>query len=379
MTFLSHTGAPSGAELAFTRLACALAQQGYRTAAVLTAPGPLTDLLQEGGVEVTVSPVCFDSRSVTRDGSVMPIVRGAFAMLAAGWTVGGVLRETKSSVVIAESTKALLMGTIASRRARIPLVWQVHDRISREYFGWLAPLIRFLGLVVAHAFIANSQGTRRTLWTLWKPVTVAYPGVDLTTVPDPKPQRPADLVRIAMVGRLTEWKGQDLVLEALAQTRTAAEVTFIGGSHFGEEQYGARLRALTEELGLSNRVTFVGHQPRPLTAMADADIVIQYTRLTEPFGQVVVEAMAVGCAVIATDLGGPTEIVTNGVDGVLVAPNRPGELARAIDDLVADHELRLAIAARAMDRAKAFSLAASAESALAVLRSATPEIRSMVP
>ncbi|EFV14041.1 glycosyltransferase family 4 protein [Segniliparus rugosus] len=372
VVFLSHTAAVSGAELAFVRLATALGRLGHPAAAVLTESGPLDGALASAGIPTTLVATSFASREVTIGGSFARLIRGGFQMLAAGWAAGAAIREAHGSVVVAESTKALLMGAVASRRARVPLVWHVHDRITREYFGRLAPIIRLIGFFAAAGFVANSKSTLATLWTGRRPAVVSYPGVDLGQVPERGPQRPAAEAALVMVGRLAEWKGQDLVLRALARTAAPVPLVFVGGTHFGEEDYARALRDLVDELGLTDRVAFVGHTDDPLRQAAQADVAIHYSRLTEPFGQVVVEAMAAGCATIAAAEGGPAEIVTDGVDGVLVPPRDPEALAEAIDRLVADSSLRTALAAAGAARARDFSLDVVAVAAAELLRQVAP-------
>ncbi|MGL6234717.1 MAG: glycosyltransferase [Segniliparus sp.] len=374
VVFLSHTGAMSGAELAFVRLAAALGRLGLATSAVLTEAGPLSGALADAGVPTRVLATAFASRDVTIGGSFARLVRGGFHMLASGWTVGAAILGANGAVVVAESTKALLIGVVASRRARVPLVWHVHDRITREYFGWLAPVVRLIGFLAADGFVANSKGTLATLWTGRRPAVVSYPGVDLCGIPEPRAQRPAAEARLVMVGRLTKWKGQDLVLRALAQTTTQAPLAFVGGSHFGEDDYARSLRDLAALLQLADRVVFVGHTDDPLGEVARADVAIHYSRLAEPFGQVVVEAMAAGRAVIAAGAGGPEEIITDGVDGVLVPPRDPRALAEAIDRLVADAGLRASLAGSGAARARDFSLETVAGSAAGLLRQVAPRI-----
>ncbi|WP_019202818.1 glycosyltransferase [Tsukamurella sp. 1534] len=363
--FLGHTAAPSGAELAFARLAGELRRRGRTTSAVLLEPGPLVDVLQAQDVPVTVLPSV--ARRVGRGSGPLALVRGAVGMIRDGLRVAAVLRAHDAGVVVAQSTKTLLIGAVAARRAGVPLVWQVHDRISGEYFGPLRFPLRLLGRLAADGFLANSRGTLGTLRTRGTPAAVCPPGVDLAAVPPAAPQRPPAEARIAMVGRLTEWKGQDLVLEALAAMRTTPTVRFVGGVFFGEEQFAARVRTQAAYLGVVDRVTFTGHVEDPAAEIADADIVVHYSRLTEPFGQVVAEAMAAGRAVVAAKAGGPAEMIVDGHDGVLVRPGRPAELAAALDALIADPVRRARLGAAARERARDLDLRTSALIADALL------------
>ncbi|WP_433666238.1 glycosyltransferase family 4 protein [Nocardia sp. CA-136227] len=379
--FLAHTAAPSGAELATLRLVSAM--PAGRTAVVYTEDGPMLRLMAERGIETRVVRNGFDSRAMTIDkAGVRSLLVGATGLLRLGWTLGGTVRELEATVLVAGSTKAMLMGAVAARRAGVPLVWHVHDRVSRDYFGRvLALIIRVLGWVVAHGVIANSRGTLASLYTWRRRAVVAYPGVEFPAGDEsgesaadsgilgdarPQGQRPATETVIAVVGRLAPWKGQDLFLRALADATTLPrEVFLVGGTFFDEQSYRAELEVHATALGLP--VTFTGHVDDPESYLRHADILVHCSVLPEPFGQVVVEGMRAGCAVIATRPGGPEEIVDPGVNGLLVTAGNRGELTRALDRLIADRELRTKLADAARLRARDFDVAASGRTVTAFL------------
>ncbi|MGQ4617270.1 glycosyltransferase [Nocardia sp. R7R-8] len=371
--FLTHTAAPSGAELATLRLLTALRAGGaVRASALLTEDGPLVELLRARGVPVTVQRNDFDSRSLTIAGSgPLRLVTGAWELVRLGRAVGDTLRGANADVVVAQSTKALLMGAVAARRAGIPLVWQVHDRVCADYFGaLLAFALRILGHWAARGIVANSRATLSTLSIRRRPAVVAYPGIEDAPPVDRAPQRPAEAVRIVMVGRLTPWKGQDVLLRALAlAAHRPAAVTIVGGTFFDEEQYRADLEHLAA--GLPVPVEFTGHVGDPAQHLANADIAVHCSVTAEPFGQVVVEAMRAGCAVIAAAAGGPVEIVRPEVNGLLVPPGDPVALAAALDRLVTDPALRTRLAKAAVERSHDFGIAATAATVTGLLETVT--------
>ncbi|PXW35278.1 UNVERIFIED_CONTAM: glycosyltransferase involved in cell wall biosynthesis [Williamsia faeni] len=367
ITFLSHTAAASGAELATVRLATALRSMGVTSTVLFTQDGPMVAELSRRGVPVRVVSGQFDSTKVTIGGARIAILSGAWQMVRLGWDIGEVIRTSGSTVVVAESTKALLMGAVAARRARVPVIWHVHDRVSSEFFGTaMASILRFLGWSVSSGYIANSNSTLQSLMTYRKRSVVAYPGVEAVDVAV-HVQRPPDQVRIVMVGRLERWKGQDLLLRALARSAFKPQATFVGGAHFGED-FGGELAELVTELGLTDSVTFTGHVSDPSTYLADADIAVHCSRTTEPFGQVIVEAMAAGCAVIAANAGGPLEIVTDAVDGLLVDPTDIEALTQALDNLIGDPVLRWELAERARSTVARFTVEETAATVDGFLR-----------
>ncbi|MFI6308580.1 glycosyltransferase family 4 protein [Nocardia fusca] len=371
--FLSHTAAPSGAELATLRLLTALRAGGTVDASMLlTAPGPLVDRFRAHRIPVTVCGNAFDSSSLTVDGSgPLRLLTGAAGLVRLGARLGAIVRAEGADVVVAQSTKALLMGAVAARRAGVPLVWQVHDRISGEYFGRvLAFALRVLGRTVARGVVANSRSTLRTLYTRGRVAVIAHPGVEPRTAPHRAAQRDPDAVRIAMVGRLTPWKGQEVLLRALPLLRhRPAAVQLVGGTFFGEQDYRAQLEQTAAALGLP--VEFTGHVDDPGPYFARADIAVHCSVLAEPFGQVVVEAMAAGCAVVAADAGGPAEILRSEVDGLLTPPGDPAALAAALDRLIDDPALRTRLGAAARERSADFGIAATARAVTGLLEQVT--------
>jgi glycosyltransferase involved in cell wall biosynthesis len=371
--FLLHTAAPSGAELATERLVAALYRAGVPVAVVLTEDGPLVERVRARGVAATVVTGRFDSRAMTIEGAgVRRLLTGALGLVRLGWAVGAHARRTGARVVVAQSTKALLMGAVAARRAGVPLVWQVHDRISAEYFGpVLATVVRLLGWALADACVANSRSTLSTLLTPGRRAVVAHPGVEPGTPAPDRAPRPAAEAVVAVVGRLTRWKGQDVFLRAVAATAVRpARVLLVGGTHFDEQPYADELRRLADGLGLP--VTFTGHVDDPGPHLRDADVLVHCSVLAEPFGQVVVEGMAAGCAVVASRPGGPAEIVRDGVDGLLVDGGDRAQLTAALDRLLGDPALRGRLGAAGRARAAAFDVDGSARVVAALLDEVAP-------
>ncbi|MEJ8278252.1 glycosyltransferase family 4 protein [Pseudonocardia spirodelae] len=354
--FVTHTAAPSGAELATLRLMRALPGAGVEPVAVYAAAGPLVATTRASGIatDVLAEELGRDVRIGSRD--PLRFARGLAALARLGRDLGDVAVRRRADVVVATTTKALLMGAVAARRARLPLVWQAHDRATAEFFGpVVAPAVRAVGRVVPDAYIANSRSTLETLRTGNRPVLVAHPGVEPGPAPRRDPQRAAADAVVVLVGRLTPWKGQDVLLRALAAAaHRPRRILLVGGTFFGEEGYRAGLERLAAELGLPVELT--GHVDDPGELMRGADVLVHCSTTAEPFGQVVVEGMQAGCAVVASRPGGPSEIVTDGVDGLLVDGGDVAALTAALDRLLADPAERERLAAAGQRTAGRFGV-----------------------
>ena len=144
---------------------------------------------------------------------------------------------------------------------------------------------------------------------------------------------------VGMVGRLAPWKGQHVFLEAFARAfgEGDARAIVVGSAMFGsaETRYAAALHELATSLGIADRVEFRGFRDDVWAELADMDMLVHASITPEPFGQVIVEAMHAGLPVIAASGGGPSEIVTDGVDGLLYPPGDVDGLCAALTRLAA--------------------------------------------
>jgi glycosyltransferase involved in cell wall biosynthesis len=170
---------------------------------------------------------------------------------------------------------------------------------------------------------------------------------------------PDDAVLAVMVGNIREWKGQHVVLAAIEQLAAAAQqtlhVAFVGSTTAGDESYLASLRATVERLGLARQIRFLGGRTDVPDLLNAADIALHASVRPEPFGLVVVEAMALGKAVIAANRGGPAEVL-DAEAGVTFDPQLPAQLAASLAGLIEDPARRARLGAGALLRAEQFTV-----------------------
>jgi D-inositol-3-phosphate glycosyltransferase len=188
-------------------------------------------------------------------------------------------------------------------------------------------------------------------------ISVIPCGVDLDMFSPEGPLAPRSAKhRIISVGKLMPDKGFDTLVRAMPMI-PQAELVLIGGpgpSELATNPEACRLRDLAKELGITRRVHLYGSVAREdmPTLLRSADVVACTPR-NEPFGIVPLEAMACGVPVVASAVGGMLDTVVHDVTGRLVHPNKPGELARAINPLLRDSFLRQSLGAAGRDRARA--------------------------
>jgi glycosyltransferase involved in cell wall biosynthesis len=236
-------------------------------------------------------------------------------------------------------------------------------------------MVRSAARVVPTAIIANSAATAATLPQGRVPIEVVHPAVPV--LPAAPPRTGGQPYQVGVVGRLCRWKGQHVFLEAFAKAFAGsdARARLIGAPLFGEEDYEAELRDQIERLGLSDRVELRGHRDDIAAELAELDAVVHCSTVPEPFGQVVVEAMSVGRPVIAAAAGGPLEVVTDGVTGLLTPPGDAGALAGALVRLAEDPSLGERLVDAARQTPPRFAPEAAAAATMRVYREVTGRAR----
>ena len=159
------------------------------------------------------------------------------------------------------------------------------------------------------------------------------------------------------VANLRSEKGYDVLLECAALVvERRVPITFAAA---GDGALAQQLADAHRQLGLGARFCFLGHREDALTLMAAADIVILPSH-QEGLPVVLMEATSVGAAIVATSVGGVPQVITDGVNGLVVPPGRPEALADALERLVSEPELRAALGQQAAQDSERFDVARAA-------------------
>ena len=243
---------------------------------------------------------------------------------------------------------------LASRLLRAPLV------VIQRGAPWQSPMVRYLARRVAMA-AGNSATTRNELAALDIPadrLTIIFPPLDIRRFNpgvDSSAKRsefgvPDDVPCFGIFGNLDAWKGHAIFLRAVREVidNVPNAMAFVVGAPLkGREGMLAELSSLCEQLRISNSVVFTGFRRDTPQMMAMMDVVVHASTTPEPFGRVIIEAMAVGRPVIATRPGGPAEIIEDGETGFLVEPGDPGAIADRVLELFSDRDRAAAVGRRA--------------------------------
>ena len=357
--FVDQTGQLGGAELCLFDLVTGRASDRDRV--VLLAGGPFEQKLRGAGVVVDVVSIAQSVTEVRKASGLGRFVRSAGGV----WRTAGELtrRARGHQVLYANTAKALVIGTLAARRAGIPVVYHLHDILSADHFSSVNRRLLVALSNAAAAVIVNSRATGRALAESGgrtDHVTVVYNGIDpapLRSAAADQPAHraavlrslriPADAAVLGLFGRLSTWKGQMLAVEAV-QRLPGAHLLLVGDALFGEDEYVRRLDDQINRLGLGDRVHRMGFRDDVPVIMQACDVVLHCSTSPEPFGRVIAEAMIAGRPVVAAAEGGAGEIVTDGQTGMSFAGGDAEGLLAAVRATLHDPS----VAAQRTERAR---------------------------
>jgi len=258
------------------------------------------------------------------------------------------LQREHIDLIHTNTVRAHLIGTLAALGTSIPVVWHLHDDTFPR--ALLKRLInRPRRLIAISRYVAEFYDVTQD-----PRCTVIYNGVEISQTTERNAafrQRwniPETGPLIVNIGRLARWKGQDVFIQAAAQlTQHYPDACFaiVGGydpdDHgtselSGGPAYFSELQALCAALHLTDRLIFTSHVGDMAAVYASADVVVHTSKRPEPFGRVLIEAMAASLPVVATNTGGPAEIVVDGETGLLVPAADSAALAQALALLTDD-------------------------------------------
>lgn len=266
-----------------------------------------------------------------------------------------ILREIQPDLIHTNGFKMHIVGSWA-RPEGVPVVWHIHDyvsvrpvmsRLMRLHWGRNAAVVTNSRSVAED--VAKVCGDADNVHPVYNavdldqfsPVGPVADLDDLAGFDEPEP----GTVRIGLVATLGRWKGHATFLKALAmldpEVRYRAYI--VGGALYqtGGSQYSLNdLRDIAVRHGIAGRLGFTGFVESPAEAMRGLDIVVHASTEPEPFGLVIAEAMACGRALVASQAGGSAELFQSGVDALAYAPGDANALARCLERVATDPDLR---------------------------------------
>jgi glycosyltransferase involved in cell wall biosynthesis len=335
-----------GVERGTVEITAAIAQAGGR-ALVASAGGRMAGLVERAGGRNFLLPL--NSKSPWR------IWRNAASL-------ENIIRKEHVDIVHARSRAPAWSAWLAAKRAGVRFVTTYHAPYKEDLpfkRRYNAVMARGQIVIAISHFIAGVIGSQHGVPA--ERIRVIPRGVD-PDIFDPN-RVSIDRIRklagawrvpdghptIMLPGRLTRWKGQTVLIEALARMQNREACVVLVGSDQGRVKYSAELAALAERLGVAERVRLVGHCDDMPAALKLSDVVVNASTEPEGFGRVVIEAQAMARPVVGTDHGGAVETIEHGVTGWRVPSGDADALADVLDhalSMTGEERAALGLAAR---------------------------------
>jgi glycosyltransferase involved in cell wall biosynthesis len=304
---------------------------GKRVVVTVPHPGPLVPLLQAAGAEVIECET--------------PIIRkGLLSVKGMAELLTTTLRSFRPSTRLIRDANpgVVLVNTIT------PPLWLILSRLTGRYTAChvhegeasVASILRrvlYLPLVFTDRILINSRFSLDVLaesapWLAGRSTIIYNAVAGPPAVVPPRPEL-AGQTRLIFVGRLSSRKGPHVAIEALKLMTDAGHdvhLDLLGAVFPGNEGYAAELERRVSELGLSERVTFLGFKPSVWDDLAGNDIVLIPSTVDEPFGNTAVEAALAGRPAVVSRVGGLPEAARHSTSAILVPPGDAAALADAV-------------------------------------------------
>jgi glycosyltransferase involved in cell wall biosynthesis len=322
-------GERGGAESLFYDILRLLDKERFAPTVFFLRDGPFVDEVRELGVRTFVEPITRLGDPINFVATVLEIKR--------------IIAMTETALVFSSLGYAHLYGGLAASLAHVPAVWWQHGIASSENL-----IDRLASKIPARLVIASSRAAAAAHCRVFggsdQSVRTVYPGVPIEQFQCPQLQR-LERIRhelgldqaaavVATVGRLQPGKGQDVFIQAaklVSEAMPGVKYLVIGREMFGlDVGYSSLLKRSVIDLGLESDIVFTGFRDDIPELLAVTDMVVHAATMPESFGLALCEAMAAGKPVVATDVGGPSEVVVDGETGYVVTPNDAGALAEAM-------------------------------------------------
>jgi len=359
IVYLNPSGRLGGAETSLRELLASVraAEPAWELWLVLGEDGPLAGIARDLGVKVLVKPFPAALARLGDNGRWAALVGLGKAVVATGRYARSLARwlgEIEPDIIHTNGFKMHLLGAW-TRPQPSHLIWHIHDYVSAR--ALMRRLLRPFRKRCSAA-IVNSKSVAEDLERVLPGLRIVpiYNAIDLQRfsplgnhldldVIAGLPPAPAGTVRVGLIATFARWKGHKVFLRALAGFANDASVRgyIIGGPIYqtdGSQWSKAELQQEVDRLGLGGKVGFTGFLEDIPAAMRSLDIIVHASTQPEPFGMVIIEGMACGKAVIASEGGGAAELFTDGENALGHPPGNDAALLLQIARLSAVPELR---------------------------------------
>jgi glycosyltransferase involved in cell wall biosynthesis len=354
MAILDHCPDLAGAQVTILTLLRKIDRSRFDVTVVLPSEGTFSTALAASGIPVAILHLPMGMVRLKRGRSLQSFLRLLLSLFPFCFfllSLCSYLKRNHFQLVLTNTIKSHLYGSLAARLCSIPLIWRFHDILARKDFSpSLIKFLAFFGKRFPKKILAVSKVTRDHL--LQHGIGSGRVKVIFNSV-DPERLETEDSFKnireeyrlgngtklVGCIGRIIPQKGQKVLLSAVPQVlrrRPDAFFLIVGDVFLKEENYREELLEFIKDNRIEKNARLTGFRTDIGNVIRSLDLVIFPSIAPEAFPLSVLEAMVLGKPVIGSDIGGVQEMIEDGVTGLLVEPNRPEQITEKILFLLND-------------------------------------------
>lgn len=344
--FLSSEDMLSGAELSLIELVTQLSDC-YYPEVLIGGKGPLYERFFQFNVTTKFVPGL--AVKFSRYNTKYELIRAILKLPKSFFTTFREIQKTRSDILFVNTFKSLLVSCLGILLTNKKTIFWAHDSFkfdSKTQFGkrlFFKIILKWSKIKV----ISNSKYTSCSLEENFGMTSdhVLYPLVQV--IPTQPKNFSENSIVLGISGRIAEWKGQLFALKALAPILSNSNnlvLEILGSPLFGDEKYFEQIQDFIAENDISEKVILLPFCSEPKNIMEKWDLAIHSAILPEPFGRTIVESLMLGVPVMVPNIGGPIEIISEGVNGVTYRIGDLDDLSDKVNDFLVNAELRRKLA-----------------------------------
>lgn len=325
----------------------------WEAEAIYPGEGPASELYREMNLKTSIVPIHENSiRNIHHSAGWKGKLRALKAYRESYVSARKYLQEKRPDLVHLNDDTSILTWGVAAKKQGIPVIWHIRQEKGNHVLDTIR--LRYANYLI---YIAKNTSFRFEQQAAKPASRIIYNGVNLSTYWHPAVKREVkerlglhpDRLLVGFVGNLKKAKRPEWFIAACIQGLEEGldfDAIVIGEDYEGGA-YRKQLQAQIEESGFGSRIKLQGYEAHPEEWMRAMDV-FGLTSVSEPFGRVVIEAMASGAAVVATAAGGVPEILTDQEDGLLSDTNDPVHFYHQLKTLIQNASLRDQLAGKAL-------------------------------
>ncbi|MBU2524731.1 glycosyltransferase family 4 protein [Patescibacteria group bacterium] len=286
-------------------------------------------------------------------------------LFSAFYSLQKIIRQEKIDIIQSNSIRSHIVATLASKATKTPCLWFVHDfTFNKKFANLLSPAPEY---IFHSSEVVKADLKAKIPQKQWHKLKKIPNGINIAEIQNnttkdlhlhKKYNIPKYHQLIGLVGRIDWWKGQKEFIKAaetVLKNNNSCSFLIIGDSSSHDpktEQYKQEIQNLAKSLGIEKNIIFTGHVENVHSHIKSLDILVHASITPEPFGRVILEGMALKTPVIASNLGGPAEIIEHEKDGLLWQSPDFNDLAKKISLLTENSGLKHQLIAGGFEKIK---------------------------